>query len=71
MVIKYFYEQYDIYDNRKHVRKWSILVTKANATQSDFALSYHLVRGLYFLAAIFAATIVIQWSGYEISRKLL
>ena len=34
-----------------------ILLTKANATQNEVALSYHRVRGLHFLAVVFAATI--------------
>ena len=37
---------------------YTILLTKITAAQNEVALSYHRVRGLYFLAAIFAATIV-------------
>ena len=34
-----------------------ILLTKTPAAQNEVALSYHKVRGLYFLAVIFAMTI--------------
>ena len=37
--------------------KITILLTKASAAQNEVALSYHGMRGLYFLAVIFAATI--------------
>ena len=37
----------------------AILLTKVNFTQNKVALSYHGVRGLYFLAVIFAATVQI------------
>ena len=30
-----------------------ILLTKTTAAQNDVALSYHRVRGLYFLAVVF------------------
>ena len=35
-----------------------ILLTKITAAQNGVALSYHNVRGLYFLAVIFVGTIV-------------
>ena len=35
------------------------LLTKATAAQNEVAFSYHIVRGLYFLAVVFAANIVI------------
>ena len=35
----------------------TILLTKTTAAQNEVALSYHRVRGLYFLAVIFVATI--------------
>ena len=35
-----------------------ILLTKTTAAQSEDALSYYRMRGLYFLAVVFAATIV-------------
>ena len=35
-----------------------ILLTKVTATQNEVTLRYHRVCGLYFLAVIFAATIV-------------
>ena len=34
------------------------LLTKTTAAQNEVALSYDRVRGLYFLAVVFAATIV-------------
>ena len=34
-----------------------ILPTKTTAAQTEVALSYHRVRGLYFLAVVFVATI--------------
>ena len=33
------------------------LLIKTTATQNEVALSYHIVRGLYFLAVVFVATI--------------
>ena len=39
--------------------KDSILLTKTTAAQNEVVLGYHRVRGLYFLAVIFAATMVI------------
>ena len=38
--------------------KYYIFLTKITVTQSETALSYHRVRGLYFLAVIFAVTII-------------
>ena len=35
-----------------------ILHTKKAAAQNEVALTYHKVRGLYFLAVVFAATII-------------
>ena len=37
----------------------NILLTKTTAARNGVALSYHSVRGLYFLAVAFAATIVL------------
>ena len=37
-----------------------IFLTKITAAQNEVALSYHRVRVLYFLAAIYAAIIVLQ-----------
>ena len=34
-----------------------MFLTKTTAAQNEDALSYHRVRGLYFLTVIFAATI--------------
>ena len=38
-------------------RRQSTLLTKTTAEQSEVALSYHRVRGLCFLAVVFATTI--------------
>ena len=35
-----------------------ILLTKTTAAQNEVALSYHNVRGLYFLVVVFVGTIV-------------
>ena len=35
-----------------------ILLTKTTAAQNEVALSYYRVRGLYFLAVAFAATLI-------------
>ena len=35
-----------------------ILLTKTTAAQNEAALSYHRVRGLYFLTVVFVVTIV-------------
>ena len=36
----------------------SIFLTKTTAAKNEVALSYHTLRGLYFLAVIFASTIL-------------
>ena len=36
-----------------------MLFTKTTAAQNEVALSYNRVRGLYFLAVVFVATIII------------
>ena len=36
----------------------SIPLTKTTAAQNEVALIYHSVRGLYFLAVVFVATII-------------
>ena len=36
-----------------------ILLTKTTTAQNEVALSYHPVRGLYFMAVIFATTIYV------------
>ena len=38
----------------------NILLTKTNAAGNEVALSYHRVRGLYFLGVVFTATIVLK-----------
>ena len=35
-----------------------ILLTKTTAARNGVSLSYHYVYGLYFLAVVFAATII-------------
>ena len=35
-----------------------ILLTKITAVQNEAALSYHRVRGQYFIAVVFASTII-------------
>ena len=35
-----------------------ILLTKTTAAQNEVALSYHGMHGLYFLAVVFASTIL-------------
>ena len=37
----------------------TIPLTKTTAAQNEVAISYHRVRGLYFLAVVFVATIII------------
>ena len=43
----------------EHYIQISILFTKITAEQSEFALSYYRVRGLYFPEVIFAATLFV------------
>ena len=38
-------------------RGGTILLTNTTTSRNEVALSYHRVRGLYFLAVVFAATI--------------
>ena len=62
-----------------HEVTFNILLTKTTAAQNEDALSYHRVRGLYFLAVIFAPTKVYvfifyrniskTWCVYAISSK--
>ena len=40
-------------------REVGILLTKTTATQNEVALSYHKMRGLYFLAVVFVRSIVL------------
>ena len=42
-----------------HSCKLYIILTIISAAQNEAALTYHIVRRLYFLAPIFAATIII------------
>ena len=41
---------------------YTTLLIKTTAARNEVALSYHRVRGLYFLAVVFAATIYIYVS---------
>ena len=36
----------------------TILLTKTTAAQNEAALSYHRLRGLYFLAVVFVRSII-------------
>ena len=47
-----------------------ILLTKTTAAQREVALSYCRLRGLYFLAVVFAATIVrsIYSKGFKLIK---
>ena len=47
------------YSALKCLRFATILLIKITATQEEVALSYHRVRGLYFLAVVFAATVCV------------
>ena len=49
-----------------------ILLTKVTAAQIEVAISHYKVRGLYFKAVIFAASIVctIQYTAYSIENTL-
>ena len=40
------------------VQQINIFLTKTTAAKNEVALSYHRVRVLYFLAVVFAATII-------------
>ena len=44
----------------------TILLTKITAAQNEVALSYHCMRGLHFLAVIFAATIEAVFQVFQI-----
>ena len=41
-------------------KQFIILLTKITAAQNEDVFSYHSVRGLCFLAVIFAATIIVS-----------
>ena len=45
------------------------VLTKTTAARNGVAVSYHWVRGLHFLAVVFAATIVIWYNDTSISIK--
>ena len=44
-----------------------ILLTKTTAAQNEVAHSYHNVLGLYFLALVFAATIILKFSLFFVA----
>ena len=44
----------------------SIRLTKTTAAWNEVALSYYRLRGLYFVAVIFAATMCILYRSYEL-----
>ena len=46
----------------------TILLTKTTAAQNEVALSYHRVRGLYFLAVVFATTVI--YNSYTVKNRL-
>ena len=51
---------------------FTILLTKITAAQNEVVLSYHRVRGLYFLAIIFAVTLdilVSQFNGKAYDKR--
>ena len=54
---KYSCILHDIIFALVNCKLYTILLTKTAAAQNEVALSYHKVRGLYFLAVVFAATI--------------
>ena len=37
----------------------TILLTKTTAAQNEVALNYNILRGLYFLAVVFVANIIV------------
>ena len=39
--------------------EYKIFLTKVTATENEVALSYHRVRGLYFLAVVFVVNIAV------------
>ena len=45
-----------------------LLLTKTTTTQNEFALRYHIVRGLYFPAVAFATIIV---NGYNMNYMFI
>ena len=49
----------------------TMLLTKTTAAQNEVALSYHSVCGLYFMAVVFAATIVFTTTGDACSDQSL
>ena len=52
------------------VQQLTILLTKTTAVQNDVALSYHRVRGLYFLAVVFVRSIVCFCIAYIVYRAI-
>ena len=50
-------ELYIFLNEYKSYLRYTILLTKTTTARNDVALSYHRVRGLYFRAVVFVATI--------------
>ena len=48
----------------------TVLVTKT-AAQNKITLSYHRVRGVYFLAVVFAATMIIMMTADNNNKNTL
>ena len=46
------------------------LLTKTTAAQKEVALNYHRVRGLYFLAVVFVATVVDMFTASHVTKEL-
>ena len=44
--------EYNYYSTLRGQRIYKLLLTKTTAAQNEVALSYHNVRGLYFLAVV-------------------
>ena len=47
-----------MFDEHEMLLEMTILLTKTTAAQNEVELSYYKVRGLYYLAVVFAATII-------------
>ena len=54
-IIHHFYGTHCLMYTTSHIFK---LLTKTTTAQNKVALSWHKVRGLYFLAVVFVATIL-------------
>ena len=52
LILHLFYTYFTFLSKKNHISKHIILLTKTTAAQNEVALSYHIVRGLYFLAVV-------------------